>query len=139
MVGYTSDGISSQEQTRWLSWNVEEGVRGFDMARNHGLRNTTAYGVGEFPLPTRQPAGAGAQSTSKPPSMFRSKQTEESYPDLSRMKRELESAQRPTWIESKRFSIGIKPSLIATRQYLSETRRFLTGICRWQNLFKNRD
>ena len=21
-VGYTSDGISNQEQTRWLSWNV---------------------------------------------------------------------------------------------------------------------
>ena len=22
MVGYTTDGISNQEQTRWLSWNV---------------------------------------------------------------------------------------------------------------------
>ena len=27
MVGYTTDGISNQEQTRWLSWNV---IRGFD-------------------------------------------------------------------------------------------------------------
>ena len=42
MVCYTLDGISNQEQTRWLSWNVDGGVRGFDLARNlleqhHGL------------------------------------------------------------------------------------------------------
>ena len=24
MVGYTSDGVSNQEQIRWLSWNVME-------------------------------------------------------------------------------------------------------------------
>ena len=36
MVGYTSDGISNQEQTRWLSWNVDGGVRSFDFARNPG-------------------------------------------------------------------------------------------------------
>ena len=37
MVGYTSDGISNQEQTRRLSWIVVGGVRGFDLARNAGL------------------------------------------------------------------------------------------------------
>ena len=62
--------------------------------RKPGLSNNTEYGAGEFPLPTRRPAGAGTQSTSKPPSMFRSQQTEESYPDLGSMKRELERAQR---------------------------------------------
>ena len=56
MVGYTSDGISNQEQTRWLLWNVDEGVRGFDLAMNPGLSNTTEYGTGEFPLSTRPPA-----------------------------------------------------------------------------------
>ena len=35
MIGYTTEGISNQEQTRWLSWNVDGGVRGFDLARNH--------------------------------------------------------------------------------------------------------
>ena len=88
MLGYTPDGISNQEQTRWLFWNMDGGVRGFDLACK-----TTEYGAGEFPLPTIPPAGAGAQSTSKPPSMFRSQQTKESYPDLSSMKRELERAQ----------------------------------------------
>ena len=58
------------------------------------MSNTAEYGAGEFPLPTRPPAGAGTQSTSKPPSMYRSQQTQESYPDLSSMKRELERAQR---------------------------------------------
>ena len=94
MVGYTSDGISNQEQTRWLSWNVDGGVREFHLARNPGLSNNTEYGAGEFPIPTRSPAGAATQSTSKPPSMFRSKQTEESNPDLRTMKRELERAQK---------------------------------------------
>ena len=37
MVGYTSDGISNQEQTRRLSWLVDGRVRGFDLARNPGL------------------------------------------------------------------------------------------------------
>ena len=94
MVGYTSEGTSNQEQTRWLSWNVDGSLRGHDLARNPGLSiNNTEYCAGEFALPTRPPAGAGTQSTSKPPSMFRSQQTEESYPDLSRMKRKLERAQ----------------------------------------------
>ena len=53
MVGYTREGISNQEQTRWLSWNVDGGVRGLDLARNPGLSNNNEYGVGEFPLPTR--------------------------------------------------------------------------------------
>ena len=52
MVGYTTEGISNQEQARWLSWNMDEGVRGFDLARNPGLSNNTEYGEGEFPLPT---------------------------------------------------------------------------------------
>ena len=48
-MGYTLNGISNQEQTMWLSWNVDGGVRGFDLARNTGLSNTTEYGAGEFP------------------------------------------------------------------------------------------
>ena len=39
MVGYTSEGISNQEQASWLSWNVDGGMRGFDLARNLGLIN----------------------------------------------------------------------------------------------------
>ena len=77
MVGYTSEGISSQEQTRWLSWNVDGGMSGFELARNPGMSNNTEYGAGEFPLPTRPPAGFAAQSTSRPLSMIRSQQTEE--------------------------------------------------------------
>ena len=94
MVGYTTEGISNQEQTRWLSWNVDGGVRGFDLARNPGLDNNTEYGAGEFPLPVRPSARSASQSKSKPPSMTRAQQTEEMYPDLSNLKRELERAQR---------------------------------------------
>ena len=94
MVGYTTEGISNQEQTRWLSWNVDGGVRGFDLARNPGLSNNTECGAGEFPLPTRPPARSADQSTSKPPSMMRAQQTGETYLDLSNLKRELEGAQR---------------------------------------------
>ena len=65
MVGYTTEGISNQEQTRWLSWNVDGGVRGFDLARNPGLCNNTECGAGEFPLPARPPAGLAAQLTSR--------------------------------------------------------------------------
>ena len=81
MVGYTTDGISNQEQTRWLSWNVDGGVRGFDLARNPGLSNNTEYGAGEFPLPTRPSARSAGQHTSMTPSMTRAQQTEEAYPD----------------------------------------------------------
>ena len=94
MVGYTSDGIFNQEQTRWLSWNVDGGVRGFDLAKNSSLSNTTEYSAGEFPLPTKPQTGTGTQSISKPFSMIRSQQKEESYPDLSNLNRELERAQR---------------------------------------------
>ena len=94
IVGYTSEGISNQEQTRWLSWNVDGGVRGFDLARNPGLSNSTEYSAREFPLPTRPPVGSAAQSTSRPLSMIQSQQTEEAYPDLSNLKKELERAQR---------------------------------------------
>ena len=94
MVGYTTEGISNQEQTRWLSWNVDGGVRGFELARNPGLSNNTEYGAREFLLPARPPAAFAAQSTSRPSSMVRSQQTEEAYPDLSSLKRELERAQR---------------------------------------------
>ena len=69
--GWLKDrGISSQEQTRWLSWNVDGGVRGFDLARNPGLSNNMDYGAGEFQLPTRPLARSAGQSTSKPPSMI---------------------------------------------------------------------
>ena len=91
MVGYTSDGISNQEQTRWLPWNVDGGVRGLDLARNPCLNNTTEYGAGEFSLPTKPPAGT---VTSKQFLMIRSKQTKKSNPDLSNLKSELERAQR---------------------------------------------
>ena len=74
MVGYTTDEISNQEQTRWLSWNVDEGVRGFDLARNPGFSNNTAYGAGEFPLPIRPSARSAGRSTSKTPSMTRAQQ-----------------------------------------------------------------
>ena len=94
MVGYTMERISNQEQTRWLSWNVDGGVMGFDLARNPDLSNNTEYGAEKFPLPARPPAGLAAQSTSRPSSMIPSQQTEEAYPDLSSLKRELERAQR---------------------------------------------
>ena len=94
MVAYTTDGISNQDQTRWLSWNVDGGVRGFDLARNPGLCNNTEYGAGEFPLPTRPSARSAGQHTGKPPSMAQAQQTEEAYPDLSSLKRELERTQR---------------------------------------------
>ena len=70
------------------------GVRGFDLERNPGSSINTEYGTGYFPLPTRPPATSAGQSTSKPPSMIRSQQREEVYPDFSNLKRELERAQR---------------------------------------------
>ena len=59
-----------------------------------GLKNNTEYGAGEFPLPTRPPARSAGRSTSNSRSMIRSQQTEETYPDLSNLKRELERVQR---------------------------------------------
>ena len=94
MVGYTTEGISNQEQTRWLSWNVDGGVRGFDLARNPGLSNNTEYGAGEFPLPTRPSARSTGQSSSKVPLMTRVQQTTEAYPDLGVLNKELEKTQR---------------------------------------------
>ena len=94
LVGYTTDGISKQEQTRWLTWNVDGRARGFDLARNPGLSNNTEYGAGEFPLPIRPSARSAGQSTNKTPSMTRAQQTEEAYPDLSSLKREPERTQR---------------------------------------------
>ena len=94
IVGYTSDRLSNQEQTKLLSWNVDGGLRGHDLVRNPGLSSDTEYGAGEFPLPTRPPAEAATQSTSKTPSKLRSHQTEESYPDLGSMMRDLERTQR---------------------------------------------
>ena len=94
MVGYTNDGVSNQEQTRWLSWNVDGAIRGFDLARNPGLNNNTEYGAEEFPLPVRPSVRSTSQSTSKVLSMTRAQQTGEVYPDVSAMKRELERTQR---------------------------------------------
>ena len=71
MVGYTSKGISNQEQTGWLSWNVDGDLRGHDLTRNPSLSSNTENGAVEFPLPTRPPAGAATQSTSKTQSIFR--------------------------------------------------------------------
>ena len=73
---------------------MDGGLRGHDLARNPGMGSDTEYSAGEFPLPTRPPAGTATQSTSKPPSKFRSQETEESFSDLGSMKRELERAQR---------------------------------------------
>ena len=134
MVGYTSDGVSNREQTRWLSWNLDGSLRVHDLARNPGLGSDTEYGAGEFPSPTRPPAGTATQSTSQPPSKFRSQQTEESYPDLGIMKRERwkgpkGNGTKPLWIGIRRLLRGIKPSLIASRHYFSETRPFFIGIC----------
>ena len=94
MIGYTTEGISNQEQTRWLSWNVDGGVRGFDLARNPGLNNNTEYGAGEFPLPTRPTVRSTSQSSSRLPSMSRMQQTTEAYPDLGVLKKELEKTQK---------------------------------------------
>ena len=94
MIGYTTEGISNQEQTRWFSWNVDGGVRGFDLARNTGLSNKTEYGAGEFPLPTRPTARSTGQSSSKVLSMTRAQQTTEAYPDLGVLKKELEKTQK---------------------------------------------
>ena len=94
MVGYTTEGVSDQAQTRWLSWNVDGAIRGFDLARNPGLNNNTEYGAGEFPLPARPSVRPASQSTSKVPSMSRAQQTGEAYPDVSAMKKELERTQR---------------------------------------------
>ena len=90
MMGNTSDEILNQEQT----WNVDGGMRGFDLARNPGLSENTEYGAREFLLPIRPPAGAGVKHTNKPLSMIRSQQREETYPQLSKLERELERAQR---------------------------------------------
>ena len=73
---------------------MDGGVRGFDLARNPGLSNNTEYGAGEFPLPNRPSARSTGQNASKVPSMTRAQQTEEAYPDLSVLKKELEKTQR---------------------------------------------
>ena len=91
---YTSDGISNQEQTKWLSWNTDGGLRGFDLARNPGLSNTTEYGAGEFHLQTRPATRTAAQSSSKPASIIGAQQTEEANPDVSKLRRELERIQK---------------------------------------------
>ena len=134
MVGYTTEGISNQEQTRRLSWNVDGGMRGFDLARNAGLNNSTEYGAGEFPLPTRPSARSAGQSTSKPPSMMRAEQTEETYPDLSNLMRELGRAHREkNKANLDRNSIArnsrwIKRILRETKRSLRGTRRGVTLI-----------
>ena len=124
MVGYTTEGISNQEQTSWLSWNVDGAVKGFDLARNPGLGNNTEYGAGEFPLPIRPSARSAGQSTSKTPSMTRAQETEDAYTDLSALKKELEKTQRET---NKANLDGIKRSLIEIRLSWRWTRRSSKG------------
>ena len=126
MVGYTTEGISNQEQTRWLSWNEDGGVRGFDLARNPGLGNNTEYGAGEFPLPVRPSARSASQSTSRPPSMTRAQQTEETYPDLSNLKKELERAQR----EKNKANLDRDSAKLQIKRIWRGTRRSLRGIRR---------
>ena len=52
------------------------------------------YGAGEFPLPTRPTARSTSQGSSRVPSMTRTQQTTEAYPDLGVLKKELEKAQK---------------------------------------------
>ena len=136
IVGYTTEGISNQEQTGWLSWNVDGGVTGFDLAGNPGLSNNTEYGAGEFPLPTRPPARSAGQSTNKSPSMMRAQQTEDTYPDLSNLKRELERAQREkNKANLDRDSVKLERDQAnlerdrETKRSLRGTRRGKTSIC----------
>ena len=48
MVGYTSDGNFKQEQTRWLSSNIDGGVEGIRPGEKPRLEQYE-YGAGEFP------------------------------------------------------------------------------------------
>ena len=80
----------------------------------------------EFPLPTRPPARSAGQSTSKPTYMIRSQQTEEVYPDLSNLRRELERAPR----ETKRILTGMARSSRGTRRTWKEIKRSSRGIRR---------
>ena len=121
MVGYTTDGISNQEQTRWLSWNVDGAIRGFELARNPGLSNNTEYGAGEFPLPVRPSVRSTGQSTSKTPSMTRAQETGEAYPDVSIMKRE--SLRGLSGRGTRRTSTRIKRSSREIRRNLRKIRR----------------
>ena len=59
MAGYTSDGISNQEQTRCLSWNVDGGVRSFDLARNLGLSTLWSMARGSVPFQPDHQQGQG--------------------------------------------------------------------------------
>ena len=93
MVGYTLDGISNQEQARWLSWGTDGYSRGLDLAKNPGLGNTTECGASEFPFPARPSPRRVVPFSGKPTSMIRAQQTGEAYPDTSRVRRELEETQ----------------------------------------------
>ena len=124
MVGYTTDAISNQEQNRWLSWNVDGAIRGFDLARNPGLSNNTEYGAGEFPLPVRPSVRSTGQSTSKAPLMSRAQQTGEANPDVIIMKRE--SLRGLSGRGTRQTSTRIKRSS-------REIRRNLRGIKRGGN------
>ena len=64
MVGYTSEGISNQEQTRWLSWNVDGGLRGHDLARNPGL-STKKWKMVRESSPSDQSASRSSGSIQK--------------------------------------------------------------------------
>ena len=74
-------------ECRWRGKRIRLGKKS-RLEQQHRVRR------GEFLLPARQSAKSAGQSTSKSPSMTRAQQTEEAYPDLSNLKRELERAQR---------------------------------------------
>ena len=68
MVGFLSEGILDQEQTRRIYWSTNRGLRGYDLARNHGLSNFTENGAGEFSFPIRPTTRTEAQPAGKAPS-----------------------------------------------------------------------
>ena len=87
-----------------------------DLARNPGLSNKTEYGAGEFPLPTRPPAGFAAQPTIKPLSMIRSQQLEEGTKEGSEGAGQIE------------LLIGMAGNLRGTRRTMKKIKRSSRGI-----------
>ena len=121
-------------KSRWLSKSTDRGLRGFELARNPGLSNTTEYGAGEFPLPTKPDTRNGTQSSSKPLSVLLSQKTEERYPDLSKLTRGNWRRPRGNGISSARGhwrrprGNGIRLLLMGIRLLVTGIKRRLKGI-----------
>ena len=88
--------------------------------------NTTEYGAEEFPLLTRPTTTTGTQSSSKDLSMIRSQQTEEAYPDLSNLKRELEGSQMER--DQANFDKD-KATIDRDQAVLEKDKEYLRGTC----------